>query len=64
MNLFSGLKGEGMKEDLSLENFAEELKTLCEKYDVYLWITHDLELRVGYHSEDGCIYLEGKHICR
>jgi hypothetical protein len=38
MNLFSGLKGEGMnKVQSDLEKFAEELKQLCEKYDVMIW---------------------------
>lgn len=62
MNLFSGLKGEGMKEDLSLENFAKELKTLCEKYDVYLWADWEYDIVVGYSNKDENICLEGEHI--
>ena len=65
MNLFSGLKGEGMnKVQPDLEKFAEEFKQLCEKYNVYVYSNFYHNIVAAYERHDGltAIYLKGDHV--
>lgn len=66
MNLFSGLKGEGMnKEQPDLEKFEEEFNQLCEKYNVYVYSNFQHEIVVVKYRTDGSekgIYLKGDRV--
>ncbi len=63
MNLFSGLKGEGMnKVQSDLEKFAEEFKQLCEKYNVYVTENGLCKMYAGKKDSQDVIYLKGDHV--
>lgn len=63
MNLFSGLKGEGMTKELSeLEKFSIELEQLCNKYNVYLTENGKCKLYAGKKDSQDVIYLKGDHV--
>lgn len=66
MNLFSGLKGEGMnKVQSELEKFAEEFNQLCEKFDVYVYSNFQHEIAVVKYQTDGSekvTYLKGDRV--
>ena len=65
MNLFSGLKGEGMNKGQSdLEKFAEEFKQLCEKYNVYVYSNyyHNIVAVQERHDSSTEICLGGNHV--
>ena len=63
MNLFSGLKGEGMnKVQSDLERFAEEFKQLCEKYNVYVTENGLCNMYAGKQDSQEVIYLKGDHV--